>query len=78
MNSRYQILATQASDWCVENADSFDTNAWQWERKFAELILRDVLIICENVATPFEDDSTNVSGAEICLEMINENFGIKE
>lgn len=76
MNDRYKVLAERAREWCCENAATFDTNAWQWERKFAELILEEVTILCEEVTIPFEDDDSLVVGAKVCLEMINENFGL--
>jgi hypothetical protein len=40
MNNRYRELANEASDWCQEHAKGTPT-AWEWEEKFAELIVRE-------------------------------------
>lgn len=76
MNDRYKVLAEEAREWCSENADTFDTMAWQWERKFTELILKDVIRVCDKSAVPFEDYTSHVIGATVCREMIKEYFGI--
>ena len=46
--------------------------------KFAELIVRDVLIICNAVSEPFEDPEMdkNIPGALVVAEMVRENFGV--
>jgi hypothetical protein len=46
---------------------------------FAELIVRDVLVICDAVSEPFEDSemNKNIPGALVVAEMVRENFGVQ-
>jgi hypothetical protein len=46
--------------------------------KFANSILDQVLTICDEVSEPVDEDDPMVPGAQVCAEMIRENFGIKK
>ena len=39
--------AKKAVDYCVENAGVFETMAWHWEDKYAELIVRECMAVVE-------------------------------
>lgn len=51
-----------------------------WAKEFTELIVRDVLVICDAVSEPFGDPEMdkNIPGALVVAEMIRENFGVEE
>lgn len=44
MNDKYQDLYDQAIQQCIESGDR---DPWVWERKFAELIIRECLKFCD-------------------------------
>ena len=41
MNDKIKELAQEATEWCRENAQGTPV-AWEWENRFAELIVREV------------------------------------
>ena len=45
--------------------------------KFADLIINQMLVICDAVSEPIDGDDSTVAGASVCAEMIRENFGVK-
>lgn len=48
MNDLYKALYIQAVDSCVEECSKDGINhAWLWERKYAELIVRECLEQCQ-------------------------------
>jgi len=72
MNERIQELARQASIQSfghIRNAD--------FEKKFAELIVRECMAQCAKVEE--DDELSGVSdGALLCREEIKEHFGVEE
>lgn len=40
MNDRYKELACEAAEWCKQYAEGTPV-AWEWEQKFAELIIQE-------------------------------------
>ncbi len=60
---KHRELARQATEWCVNNAEGAPT-AWEWEDKFAELILQECFMIAVNA------ESHNVAN------MIRIRFGL--
>lgn len=74
MNEHYKLLAGQATDWCLAHCAEFDTNAWQWERKFAELIVEDCAKIANQNRTAMEMDRNTT----LTSDAIKQHFGIKE
>lgn len=53
MNKRIKELANEASDWCEQHAEGTPT-AWEWEEKFADLIVKE----CIKVALENDDPLT--------------------
>ena len=47
MTVRIRQIAVDASNWCCENAKGTPV-AWEWEEKFAELMIEEFLDIAEN------------------------------
>ncbi len=41
---RHREIARQATEWCVNNAKGAPT-AWEWEDKFAELLIQECIMI---------------------------------
>lgn len=50
MNKRIKELAEQATNWCEKSAQGTPV-AWEWENKFAELIVKE----CANEVTLSSD-----------------------
>lgn len=42
MNDRYKLLAVEAAEWCEQHAKGTPV-AWEWEEKFAEMIVQECL-----------------------------------
>lgn len=53
MNNRYKELARQATDYCCDRAES---QAWLWEEKFAELIIKECINNIEALSICFDND----------------------
>ena len=70
MNEEYKHLAIEATRWCEANAQGTPI-AWEWEAKFAELIIKQCVQICDNNI----DD--NFSSAICARNEIKEHFGVK-
>lgn len=47
MSKLTRELAKQAADYCIENAGVFETMAWHWEDRYAELIVRECMRVIE-------------------------------
>ena len=60
MNEVYQDLAGQAADECNLGV------AWEWERKYALLVIKEVLDVVR----------ANISNSYIVVEAVNTHFGI--
>ena len=68
MNNRIKQLAHQATEWCKENAQGTPV-AWEWEEKFAELIVQE----CADVELYWLSEQNKKSIAEI----IKNHFGVE-
>jgi hypothetical protein len=75
MNERFREIAKSASDWCIENAKGTPV-AWEWEEKFAELIVRE----CARIVP--DTDLGDVDGGDSAVlraasKQIREHFGVE-
>lgn len=70
MNEQYKVLAKEATQWCEDNAQGTPI-AWEWEEKFAELIIRECLQICVDVSEYYD-------AGGIVEEHIKDYFGVTE
>ena len=73
MNNLYRQLAEEASKWCIENAKGTPV-AWEWEDKFAELIVEKCLSIVEYPTGDSEWDGYS----EATANLIRRNFGVEK
>ena len=73
MNERIKLLAEQAGFDAVSMV-AFDIG--QDLEKFAELIVRECVVICQD--TDGEDNIDARSGRQDCAVEIREHFGVKE
>lgn len=71
MNERIRELAKEATDWCCENAIGTPV-AWEWEEKFAELIVKDCCSIVMGDRVLSWADSIRLSN------IIKEEYGVDE
>ena len=85
---RHRELARQATEWCVNNAKGAPT-AWEWEDKFAELLLQECVMIAKLNGFEYSEKQKDVldfelnniyaegaiSAAKVANE-IRENFGM--
>lgn len=80
MNERIRQLAEQAGYSPLPGLYFANELQEVFLNKFAALIVRDVLVICDAVSEPFEDPEMdkNIPGALVVAEMIRENFGVEE
>jgi len=88
MNERIRELAVQAEKLADEatNAYNDDTGNWRkvwnevYDEKFAELIVRECMLICGAVqgAGEFRNMHEFASGAAQCKEIIKRDFGVGE
>lgn len=73
-------LATAAADWCEENAVGTPI-AWEWEEKFAELIIKECCRIAKDTHFEFVKDGEeyykHAQGAVRTKMNIEEYFGVK-
>jgi hypothetical protein len=73
MNERIRLLAEQAGIYKLNLSD--ETEYWIME-KFAELIVRECVAICQDVDG--EDNIDARSGRQDCAVEIREHFGVEE
>jgi len=69
MNKRIKELANDATDWCIKNANGTPI-AWEWEDKFAEMIIKECLIVVADAVDCREPASTYV-------DKIKDHFGVE-
>jgi len=77
MNQRTRNIAAEATKWCEQNAQGAPV-AWEWEEKFAELVVQDCLRTCDTVmqwATKLGQFERAAGVAELS-DRIKYNFGI--
>jgi len=65
MNDEYKHIAVEATKWCEEHAQGTPV-AWEWEKKYAELIIKQ----CTDICTMCQDD--------VAYDEIKEYFGVTE
>jgi len=80
LNERIQKLAEQAKEYAttrhpVSNI-TLSVNSDLFEQKFAELIVRECVAICQDMDG--EDNIDAKSGRQDCAVEIKEHFGVKE
>lgn len=88
MNKRIKELAAEATSWYTERAQGAPV-AWEWEEKFAELIVRECMTICKEtqanyfkhrkVADDFTDKNIYAEGeaaSDIIKYKIKKHFGV--
>lgn len=73
MNERIKQLLTQTT---LHRNDHTTEQRLAELSKFAGLIVRDVLVICDAISEPFGDPEMdkNIPGASLVAEMVRENF----
>lgn len=76
MNNRFKELALEATVWCEHYAKGTPT-AWEWEQKFAELIVQECVgQVNTQLGHEFNDSIGSVALIEV-RRAINEHFGIE-
>jgi len=73
MNERIRLLAEQAGIYKLNLSD--ETEYWIME-KFAELIVRECVAICQDIDG--EDNIDAKSGRQDCAVEIKDHFGVEE
>lgn len=79
MNERYKDLAHQATEWCHEHAKGPPV-AWEWEQKFAELIIRDCTQALQTEMYRLDSipgREVSAQTMETAAELIKKRFGVK-
>ena len=76
MNERIKELAKQAYEDVTKNTPSFLVTKELYEQKFAELIVKECVAICQD--TDGEDNIDARSGRQDCAVEIKEHFGVEE
>jgi hypothetical protein len=82
MNKRIKQLAEQATTYIEPTSDSGE--GWIFDKeKFAELIVRECVQVCEPVLDEPYEDMTEfgkglVEGQDVAIERIKEHFGVEE
>ena len=76
MNERIQELSEQAEKYADDNFRGEPTWSEAFESKFAELIVRECVAICQD--TDGEDNTDARSGRQDCAVEIREHFGVEE
>ena len=74
MNERIKLLAEQAG--FRSNPNIYDRNQSFDMEKFAELIVRECVAICQDIDG--EDNTDAKSGRQDCAVEIKEHFGVEE
>jgi hypothetical protein len=92
LNDRIKELAEQADDYATEKArDGYSNYNLVYDRKFAELIVKECLKVCAEKRTLFQNESLSAQsqvgrdawrdkrdGTNECVFDIKQHFGIKE
>lgn len=79
MNERFKEIAKAANAWCVENAKGTPV-AWEWEEKFAELIVREGAnqIRKQGDGVDFDDwDRGYEAGLISAIDALYKHFGVE-
>ena len=80
MNDRYKLLAVEAAEWCKQYAKGTPV-AWEWEEKFAELIVQECLYQIQSIMDYTDHETVELQLAELRAQrdaqiVIKEHFGI--
>ena len=75
MNEKIKELAIQASDWCCVHAKGTPT-AWEWEYKFAELIVQECATYLNVAAEVY--DQKDQDTVDRAARHIKQYFGLKD
>ena len=85
---KIRLIADQATEWCQQNAHGSPT-AWEWEYKFAELIVKECLDIIEkdnpqNIINTFYSNDLDygvdrgwLMATETKTNQIKKHFGVE-
>ena len=76
MNERIQQLAEQATETVKCGLNGTSTTESFNRKKFAELIVRECVAICQDIDG--EDNTDARSGRQDCAVEIKEHFGVEE
>lgn len=81
MNNRFRELASQADDWCDKTWHNHPNYSQAWEEKFAELIVLECAVRCEEIAHKHQVEETTYAagkkaGAFECKEELLTYFGV--
>ena len=68
---KIRLITDKASEWCKKNAHGAPA-AWEWEYKFAELLIRE----CAQIAN-ISNQSRNRSPGQSVGDVIKHHFGIE-
>lgn len=76
MNNRYKELAYEATTWCEQNAKGTPV-AWEWEAKFAELVVRECVEQIGGLMNQAFKESREIAPLITARCVIRAHFGIK-
>lgn len=81
MNDNYKELAQMASAWCERYAEGAPV-AWEWEKKFAELVVRECIIQISSLMDYSGYDTDELNFCELKAQrdacvVIKQHFGLK-
>jgi hypothetical protein len=77
MNERIKELAEQATEYANEQNELYGVGyVITFKEKFAELIVRECVAICQDVDG--EEDAMVKCGRQVCAVEIREHFGVEE
>ena len=75
MNDRYKLLAVEAAEWCKQYAKGTPV-AWEWEEKFAELIVQECTDRLGDLMDRAFNESDELEALLAARHAIKEHFGI--
>ena len=75
MNDRYKELAREATEWCEQNAVGTPV-AWEWEEKFAELIVQECTDRLGELMDRAFNESDELEALLAGRRAIKEHFGM--
>jgi hypothetical protein len=75
VNDRYKILAVEAADWCKQHAKGTPV-AWEWEEKFAELIVLECVEQIGGLMNQAFNESRELASLISARVVIKEHFGV--
>lgn len=81
MNNRFKEIAHEATLWCEQHAKGTPV-AWEWEAKYAELIVEDCVQLISSMMDYTDYDTSDLQAVELkalrnARQLIKERFGIE-